>query len=260
MLVVRLVQVELPQALAAGQLRLVYQPVHDVGARRGLRGVEALLRWDHPRRGLVPPLDFVPLAEETGDILPIGRWVLDTACRQAVMWNTGRSSPLTMSVNVSAVQLHDPGFLDDVRQILESSGLAGRLLTIELTESVLVEHQRVVPILEELRRLGVGVAIDDFGTGYSSLSYLGQFPVTSVKIDKSFIAQLTASGDAGLVRSILAMAEALGLTSVAEGVETTEQLEMLESFDCGLGQGFYLGRPQLPEQIDELLGLSPLSH
>jgi EAL domain-containing protein (putative c-di-GMP-specific phosphodiesterase class I) len=158
---------------------------------------------------------------------------------------------------VSAVQLRHPHFVADVRHALDSTGLCGSLLTLELTESVLVEHQDVEVLLNELRSFGIGIAIDDFGTGYSSLSYLRRFPVTSVKIDRSFINELTTSHDSGLVKSIIHIAEALGLSTIAEGVETNDQLDLLAAIDCRLAQGFYLGRPQPREHIDELLMRTP---
>jgi diguanylate cyclase (GGDEF)-like protein len=248
-------KVEIPQALRAGEFELYYQPIYDMSGKNVLSGFEALLRWNHPKRGEVGPLDFVPLAEETGDIVDIGRWVLEQACLQAVTWNRQVDVPLSMSVNVSAVQLHHSGFVDDVRGVLQSSGLPGSLLTIEITESVFVEHQRVAEILDQLRTLGIGIAIDDFGTGYSSLAYLKRFPVTSVKIDRSFVMDLVAGRDVGIVRSIIAMADALVLSTVAEGVENIEQLQLLSALDCGLAQGYFLGVPQRAAQIAVLLGI-----
>jgi diguanylate cyclase (GGDEF)-like protein/PAS domain S-box-containing protein len=244
-------KIELPEALARGQFRLDYQPIQSV-SDRGIVGFEALIRWHHPTRGIVPPGEFIPAAEQSGLIFEIGRWVLEEACRQAVVWNAAGERPLSMSVNVSAVQLHNPGFTDLLRNVLETAGLPPSLLTLELTESVLVDQERVVRILEELHTIGVKIAIDDFGTGYSSLSYLQKFPVTSVKVDRSFVAELT-NGDPGLVRSIVSLAEALGLTTVAEGVETAGQLEALTALDCDLSQGFYIGYPQSADQIDTLL-------
>jgi diguanylate cyclase (GGDEF)-like protein/PAS domain S-box-containing protein len=249
-------KVELPAALNAGQLRLDYQPILDISSQ-ALRGFEALLRWDHPERGLIPPVEFIPAAEETGAIVDIGRWVLEEACRQAVLWNDNDSRSLWMSVNVSAVQLYHPGFVADVRRVLQATGLPAALLTLELTESVLIVHDRAEAILAELRAVGVGIAIDDFGTGYSSLAYLQRFPISSFKVDRSFISQLNETGDSGLVRSILAMAEAFGLTTVAEGIETTHQLSALDDLGCNLGQGFYLGRPQSAAEIDRLLRHEP---
>jgi diguanylate cyclase (GGDEF)-like protein/PAS domain S-box-containing protein len=246
-------KIELPEALRSGQFRLDYQPIVDVRSET-IRGFEALIRWHHPERGVVAPGQFIAAAEASGIIVDIGRWVLERACQQAVLWNNASAHPLTMSVNVSATQLHNPGFIDVLRSALADSGLAPSLLTIELTESILVEHTRVAQILEEIRAVGVSIAIDDFGTGYSSLSYLQKFPVTSVKVDRTFVAELAARGDSGLVRSILSLAEALGLTTVAEGVETAGQLEALNALECDLAQGFFLGYPQNSADITELLG------
>ncbi len=246
-------KVDLPRALAAGQFELAYQPIFEVGDATPMRGCEALLRWNHPTRGVVPPLDFIPLAEQSGDIVQIGLWVLDQACQQAVIWNRRSMQPLSMSVNVSAVQLHHGGFAADVARILEATGLPGELLTLEITESMLIEQRGVEAIFDALRMLGVGIAIDDFGTGYSSLSYLKRLPVTAVKIDRSFVMDLASSGDLGLVRSIISIAGALGLSTVAEGVESAQQLDLLASVDCRLAQGFHLGRPATVSQIDQLL-------
>ena len=158
-----------------------------------------------------------------------------------------------MSVNVSAVQLYHHGFTNEVLRVLNSTQLPPALLTLELTESVLIVHDRAEEILAALRAIGVGIAIDDFGTGYSSLAYLQRFPVTSFKVDRSFVSQLATRGDTGLVRSILAMADAFGLTTIAEGIETDSQLDALDALGCNLGQGFYLGRPQTAAQISQLL-------
>ena len=245
-------KVKLPEALRAGQFRVVYQPIQNVRDLE-LYGFEALIRWDHPERGVVAPDDFIAVAEETGLIIDIGRWVLEEAARQAVIWNLRSERRLTMNVNVSAVQLHHLGFLDEVRSVLATTGLPADLLTIEITESVLVEHERVEAILHEIRAMGIKIAIDDFGTGYSSLAYLQRFPVSSVKVDRAFVAQLADGHEPALVRSILAVAEALSLTTVAEGVETDEQLRALDALDCTLAQGFFLHEPQPPEAIDALL-------
>jgi diguanylate cyclase (GGDEF)-like protein/PAS domain S-box-containing protein len=251
-------KVELPEALRAAQFSLAYQPIMDVRSA-DLRGFEALIRWRHPERGLVSPAEFIPAAEETGVIVEIGRWVLEQACHQAVLWNRKWLDPLSISVNVSGVQLHQPGFTDDLQQILDSSGLDPSLLTLELTESVLVRHQRVEAILSGLRALGIGIAIDDFGTGYSSLAYLQHFPVTSLKVDRSFVADLTSRREIGLVRSILSIGDAFGLTTVAEGVETSEQLELLGELGCERAQGYFFGRPQSPGEIDGMLEVTRMA-
>ncbi len=235
-------KIELPSALRDSQFRVVYQPIHRI-QDGNLSGFEALVRWDHPQRGEVGPDEFIPAAEESGVIVELGLWVLEQACRQAVFWNKSSAWPVTMSVNVSGVQLRRPSFVDELKLVLGTTGLSPNLLTVELTESVLIEHESVEPLLRQIRALGVGIAIDDFGTGYSSLSYLKRFPVSIIKIDRSFIKELTLLGDHSLVRSIVAIASALSLQTVAEGVETQDQLDALESLDCQLAQGFFLGRP-----------------
>ncbi|MFN8124620.1 MAG: EAL domain-containing protein, partial [Thermoleophilia bacterium] len=245
-------RVALPEALRLGQLRLIYQPIQDLAGRE-LRGFEALLRWDHPERGEISPADFIPDAEESGLIIEIGRWVLHEACAQAKAWNDRAGRPLTINVNVSGVQLRHPEFLHEVQQALGDTGLPPECLTLEITESVLIEHGQDTSILDRLRDMGIGLALDDFGTGYSSLAYLQRFPVTSVKIDRAFISELTRNGDDTLVRSVVAIAEALSLTTVAEGVESDSQLDTLHALDCGLAQGFFVGRPQNAADIDTLI-------
>ncbi|MFN8108422.1 MAG: EAL domain-containing protein [Thermoleophilia bacterium] len=246
------IKVDLPEALRQRQFRLEYQPIHDL-AQGGLRGFEALIRWDHPERGLVSPVEFIPGAEESGLIGELGRWVLHEACRQLGEWNRRWGSELTMNINVSGVQLRDPGLMDDVANALAANGIPPRLVTLEITESVMVEHASSTDMLDSLRSIGVGLAIDDFGTGYSSLAYLRHFPVTSVKIDRTFIQELSPTTDSPLVRSVVSLARSLQLTTVAEGVETQEQLEALDKLNCGLVQGFYLGRPQPPDEVETRL-------
>jgi len=251
-------KVELPEALRLEQFRLAYQIIVDARSK-DMRGFEALIRWQHPERGLVSPAEFIPAAEETGAIVDIGRWALEDACRQAVLWNRKWPEPLSINVNVSALQLHQPTFNDQLRDILSRTGLDPSLLVLELTESVLVRQQRVETILEELRAIGVGIAIDDFGTGYSSLSYLQRFPVTCLKVDKSFVADLAPGRKAGLVQSILSIGDAFGLTTVAEGVERPEQLELLAHLGCHRAQGFLLGRPLWPGEIDGTLEIKRMA-
>jgi diguanylate cyclase (GGDEF)-like protein/PAS domain S-box-containing protein len=236
------VKTELPTALREGQFRLEYQPVVDVDDRR-LTGFEALVRWEHPIRGLVSPADFIGAAEESGIIVELGGWVLEEAAAQAARWNEVSERSLSMHVNVSAVQLHDGGLVDRVRDALALTGLRPDLLVLELTESLLVEYDRIEGVLEALRTLGVGLAVDDFGTGYSSLSYLHRFPVTCVKIDRAFVAKVDELDGAALVRSIVSIAESLGLEIVAEGVETEDQLRALAGLHCRQAQGFHLGSP-----------------
>jgi EAL domain-containing protein (putative c-di-GMP-specific phosphodiesterase class I) len=246
------VKTELPTALREGQFRLEYQPVLDV-ENRHLSGFEALVRWDHPLRGLVPPADFIGAAEESGIIVELGGWVLEEAAAQAARWNAVSEGPLSMHVNVSAVQLHDGGLVDRVQDALSLTGLRPDLLVLELTESVLVEYDRIEGVLEALRALGVGLAVDDFGTGYSSHSYLHRFPVTCVKIDRAFVAKVHEPDGAALVRSIVSIAESLGLDIVAEGVETEDQLRALADLRCRQAQGFHLGSPAPAHGYDALV-------
>ena len=238
-------------AIANDELTVVYQPIVDLASRRGT-AVEALLRWRHPRFGDVPPATFIPIAEETGLILSLGRWVLHEACRQTRAWQLAElaaGSPdaeeISVSVNVSGRQLDAESLLDDVQAALDGSGLRAECLTLEITESAIMrDAERAVRRLGALRALGVRLAIDDFGTGYSSLSYLRQFPIDVLKIDKSFVDHVAQrSQDSLLVRTIVALGESLGLRLVAEGIERAEQSEALRALGCTVGQGYHFGRP-----------------
>jgi EAL domain-containing protein (putative c-di-GMP-specific phosphodiesterase class I) len=245
---------ELRQALTAGHLRLVYQPIVELATGRVV-GAEALLRWDHPGAPIGPD-QFIPLAEETGDIVPIGRWVLAEACRQARRWQRETSSAeFAISVNTSARELAEPQFVAGVVGALAETGLDPRHLTLEVTESVLLaDETEAVGTLRGLRAAGVHIAVDDFGTGYSSLSYLDRLPVDGLKIDRSFVQGLAPGrGKGALVSATLGFARALGLTVTAEGVETEEQFRKLQELRCGLAQGFYLSRPLPAESLAQLL-------
>jgi diguanylate cyclase (GGDEF)-like protein len=246
---------DLRTALERDELRLHYQPLVDLATDR-IVGVEALVRWQHPTRGLVPPLSFIPLAEDTGLIVPIGRWVLDTACRQARAWlDEHPDSPLVMSVNLSPRQFVQPTLVADVSDILALTGLPADRLELEITESILLdEGESSAAALRALRELGVGLVLDDFGTGYSSLSYLRRLPLDTIKIDRSFIDGLD-SDDANLpiVRAVIALAHGLGIEVVAEGIETAGQLAILRDLVCDRGQGYYYARPQPPEKLAALL-------
>ena len=231
-----------------------YQPLIELATNR-IVGFEALCRWRHPERGLIPPYEFIPVAEDTGLIIPIGRWVLEQAVGQLSAWTALTDQELSMSVNVSGRQLASTEFVETVRGVLAQSGLAPARLTLELTESMLLKDvAETVTRLHELKALGVRLAIDDFGTGFSSLSYLQRFPVDSLKIDKSFVDQIPDASMAGeLVRSIVALGEALGLHTVAEGIEHDFQAVSLEATGCELGQGYLFGRPLSTTQAEELL-------
>ena len=255
------VENDLRRGIVDGQLRLYYQPiVHiDTGA---IAGFEALVRWQHPVRGLLGPVEFIPTAEQTGLIVPLGRYVLAEACLQAASWAdmhvTGEQ--LRISVNVSAKQLAQPGWSDEVAQALAESGLAPRQLVLEITESVLMEDTDNTAVrLEELRRLGVRIAIDDFGTGYSSLGYLRRLPVDILKIDKSFIDGVAEGPhESALARAVVKLASTLRLEAVAEGISTRKQLLQLRRLRCPYGQGFYFAKPQPTEEIPRLLQLGVL--
>lgn len=241
----------LRRALEADQLDVHYQPILAVEGRR-LAGAEALVRWNDPELGPVPPDRFIPLAEESGLIHPLGSMVLERACRQARIWRQALAQPFTMSVNVSAVQFRDGGFVDDVAAILTRTGLPATGLALEFTEGILIED---VPErragFTALSDMGVRLSIDDFGTGYSSLGYLKRFPFDTLKIDRAFIAGVTTnSEDAALADAILAMAHSLGLKVVAEGVETDDQFQFLRNHECDLVQGYLLGRPMAPSDLE----------
>jgi diguanylate cyclase len=224
-------------------------------------GTEALLRWNHPMRGLVPPMDFIPLAEETGLIIPIGEWVLATACARTKAWQDQGFTKLGVAVNLSARQFADPMLLSKLTQIIHASGLDPLSLELELTESTLMSHaESVVAVLENLKLIGVRIAIDDFGTGYSSLAYLKRFPIDTIKIDRSFIRDIpTDAGDQEITRAIIAIAHSLCLKVVAEGVETADQLRFLRGQRCDAAQGYFLYRPLPEEGVVSVLQLNRLT-
>lgn len=242
-------EVDLRRALAKGQLQLHFQPQIDLSSNR-LIGVEALIRWNHPEQGWIPPDRFIPLAEETGLILPIGEWVLTTACRQALAWPS-----LKVAVNVSPVQFRRGDLVAVVRHALEDTGMDAGRLELEITEGVLLQDtEATIATLTALKELGVKIAMDDFGTGYSSLSYLRRFPFDKIKIDRSFIADMGHDKDAdSIINAVISLGRALGMKSNAEGVETIEQADLLRAQGCEEVQGFYFGRPMAGEQIDALL-------
>jgi diguanylate cyclase (GGDEF)-like protein/PAS domain S-box-containing protein len=242
---------ELREGIARGEFRLDYQAVVDLG-RHEIIGYEALVRWEHPTDGELPPGEFIPMAEETGLIVGLGEWVLTEACTEATRLCRLHGRPMHMSVNVSARQLHHPDFLRHVRHALDKSALTPGLLTLELTESTLLtSDERVAKTLETIKGLGVVLALDDFGTGYASLSYLRQFPIDVVKIDRSFTANVESkNGDLVLLKGIIDLGHALQLNLVAEGIETSEQHTIVRRLGCQQAQGFYFGRPSHPAQRD----------
>ncbi len=247
-------EVGLRKALQNDELYLLYQPQLDVRSSE-IVGVEALVRWRHAERGIISPTEFIPLAEETGLIVPIGEWVLRTACSQARAWQKLSGRPVRMAVNLSAKQFKDENLSQIVLSALHDTGLDPRLLELELTEGTLMDDAKAtLATLEQLRGIGVYLSIDDFGTGYSSMNYLKRFDVRALKIDRSFISGLPQdSENAAITRAIIAMAHGLKMVVVAEGVETGEQLVLLEEYGCDLVQGFYLGRPAPAETVTGML-------
>ena len=247
-------EVDLRRGLQEKELVLYYQPVVDEKGR--LQGAEALVRWKHPIRGMVSPAAFIPLAEQTGLILPLGQWVLEAACAQLVAWSRSvLTRSFFLSVNVSVRQFRQPDFVAQVLGTLDASGANPERLKLELTESLLLaDVEDIIARMEHLRRHGVGFSLDDFGTGYSSLSYLKRLPLDQLKIDQSFVRDLqTDPNDAAIVRTILALADSLDLAVVAEGVETTGQLEFLKRHGCKAFQGYLFGRPMPVEMLERAL-------
>jgi diguanylate cyclase (GGDEF)-like protein len=255
------VEAELRRALERDEMRLVYQPVIDVDSGR-IVAVEALLRWHHPERGMVPPLDFIPVAEESGLIVPLGAWVLRQAMRKAVHWRRlcgPDETPVVVSVNLSARQVSEPDLVPTVARLLEETQVDPRQIALEITETVLVEDTTTAAkTLQELEQLGVRLVLDDFGTGYSSLGYVKRFPLAYLKIDRSFVAELGGDGrNEAIVSAISEMARALGARVVAEGVETEAQLDGIRKLGCELAQGYLFSRPVPPDEIDALIRTNP---
>jgi diguanylate cyclase (GGDEF)-like protein len=246
-------EMDLAEALDQEELFLLYQPTFDLRSEE-IVGVEALLRWAHPTRGTIPPDEFIPIAERSGLILPIGRWVLHQACRQAAIWQ-GQGHGLGIAVNVSARQLESDELIDDVRDTLEASGLEPSSLTLEVTETTLMhDTQATAGRLHALKDLGVRIAIDDFGTGYSSLAYLRQFPADSLKIDRSFISEIASSKEStALIHTLVQLGRTLHIETLAEGIEDRAQLQTLQRELCDQGQGFLFSRPLSPDSLEEFL-------
>jgi len=245
----------LRDAIDRREFVLHYQPKMNLETG-AIIGVEALIRWHHPERGMVSPVQFIPIAEDCGFIVPIGQWVLREACHQARAWQDLGLRPVRMAVNVSAVELRASDFVAGVNDILTETGLDPRYLELELTESFLMQDSKsTVAVLEALKGMGVQLALDDFGTGYSSLSYLKRFPIDTLKIDQSFVRDLTTDADdASIVTAVISMGKSLHMGVVAEGVETQEQLAFLREQSCPEGQGYYFSRPVVAEAFTPLLG------
>jgi EAL domain-containing protein (putative c-di-GMP-specific phosphodiesterase class I) len=250
-------ELDLRAAVERDEFFLVYQPIFDLDSGRVL-GVEALLRWEHPERGVVQPDSFVPLLEETNQIVEVGRWVLTEACRQAAEWNLP-DRDMYVSVNVSARQLDDQLLAGDIQRALTSADLEGSALVIEITETALMRDAELTARqLEVIKALGVGVAIDDFGTGYSSFAYLRQFPVDILKIDRSFVTPIVESSESKvLLHTLIQLGKQLGLKTLAEGIEQHEQFCQLQDEHCDSGQGFIFARPLAADAVEGFLASLP---
>jgi len=245
---------QLAGALERDEIEVHFQPIVEVCTGRTV-AAEALLRWRHPERDLIPPSEFIPVAEETGGIIALGSLVLDRACQQAAAWHA--EGPVAMHVNISAVEVRDPGLLDRVSSAMERHGVEPSDLVLEIIESQLVQDAASVQTLKALRTIGIRLALDDFGTGYSSLAYLGDLPVDILKIPKPFVDRL-AHGDDVMVRTICQLAGSLGLDVVAEGVETQAQLDALSAVEAMMVQGYHLARPALASELDVTASLPRL--
>ena len=242
---------DMKKAIALGEFSLNYQPkinLHD----DSLSGMESLIRWQHPEKGLIPPDQFIPFAEETGLIIPLGEWILNTACQQLRLWSENMEQPLNLAINLSALQFQQKDFVRTMKKIIDTHGIDPKNLELEITESmVMADVDKAIVIMKQLRDLGLKLAIDDFGTGYSSLSYLKKFPINTLKIDRSFVRDLTIdSKDAAMVKAIISMAKDLDLDVVAEGVETKEQSDFLRMNGCQYVQGFYFSKPLNVEEFE----------
>jgi EAL domain-containing protein (putative c-di-GMP-specific phosphodiesterase class I) len=249
-------EAELRRAVERQEFVVHYQPIVKLDSGEVI-GAEALVRWQHPTRGLVPPLEFIPLAEETGLIVPLGSWILRQACRQLAEWQRlrGGGEPFVMNVNLSSRQLVREAIADEVAAAVDDSGIRASWLVLEVTETVLMADPEVAAkALASIRDLGVRVALDDFGSGYSSLSHLRRFPIDIVKIDKSFVDDVAHEGaESAIARGIIELGRAMRIQTVAEGIEVDEQAEVLRTLGCELGQGFFFARPLAPDAWAALL-------
>jgi EAL domain-containing protein (putative c-di-GMP-specific phosphodiesterase class I) len=249
-------ETDLRRALERREFQVHYQPIVELQTRQ-IAGFEALVRWEHPERGMIPPGVFIPLAEETGLILPLGLWVLRAACSQLHDWQdrAPELAGLIMSVNLSSKQLAQPDLVERLDQVLQETGLAPQHLKLEITESVIMEHPNsAAEILRQIKNRGIQLSLDDFGTGYSSLSYLHRFPIDTLKVDRSFVNRIDVEdGDPVIVQTIVALAHNLRMQVVAEGVETAGQVERLKTMGCQFAQGYYFSRPVNGESAGALL-------
>jgi EAL domain-containing protein (putative c-di-GMP-specific phosphodiesterase class I) len=254
-------ETDLRMALKRREFLLHYQPFVCLVSGK-IIGFEALVRWQHPQRGLISPVKFIPVAEETGAIIPLGEWVLEEACRQLRLWEGmfDFDRPLIMSVNLSGKQFAQPDLVDRLKAILAATGLSAESLKLEITESVVMDDvESAIGVLKQMKALNVKLGIDDFGTGYSSLSYLSRFPTDTLKVDKSFVGlmELGEGENVAIVRTIVTLAHALGMDVIAEGVETAAQLARLRAIGCEYGQGYFFAKPLPSEDVTALIASEP---
>jgi diguanylate cyclase (GGDEF)-like protein/PAS domain S-box-containing protein len=256
------IETDLRRAVERSEFRLFYQPIVSLATGR-LVGLEALVRWEHPEHGMVAPMDFIPIAEETGLIVPLGQWVLKQACRQLLVWQERGQvgADCWVSVNLSARQITQPDMVKQVEKTLQETGIVPSCLKLEITESAVMENsERVIEVMHRLDALGVLLSMDDFGTGYSSLSYLHSFPFTSLKIDRSFITRMNGNEESfEIIKTIIALAQNLKMEVIAEGIETPEQVTHLQALNCQCGQGYYFSRPLDIHALDNLLDTTPVA-
>ncbi|HLO12524.1 MAG TPA: GGDEF domain-containing phosphodiesterase, partial [Pseudoneobacillus sp.] len=243
----------LRKAIEQNQFQLYYQPQFELATGK-IVGIEALIRWQHPEHGLISPIEFISLAEETGLIVPMGKWILETACRQNKEWQDAGFAAVPIAVNISVRQLQDDNFVEVVTKTLSQIGLDPKYIELEITESIMQNIEKSTVILNELKKHGVKISIDDFGTGYSSLSYLNHLPIDNIKIDKSFVDDIIKHSNQGaIVKTIIDMGHNLNFNVIAEGIETEEQVRFLKEHRCKVGQGYFYSRPLPPESIKEML-------
>ena len=248
-----LLENELRKSVQQGHFRLDYQPKINL-ATGELTGVEALVRWNHPDLGMIPPNTFIPLAEETKMILPLGEWILREACEQARKWQDSGYQPFRIAINLSAVQLEEPTILETIKGILKETGVATNFIEIELTESTFADREGMQETIRMIRELGITVSIDDFGTGYSTFSYIKELPADTLKIDMAFVRDLHQSeGSRAIVQAIVTLADTVGLNVIAEGIECDEQVEILKELGCQEGQGYFYGKPTTPQNCESFM-------
>lgn len=250
------IETELNNAIVNGEMFLCYQPLIDAKTKK-MVGMEALIRWKHPRMGMIRPLEFIPIAEETGLIIPIGEWVLQNACRQFKKWQNMGYTDCGLSVNVSAIQLQQPGFAEIVSRIVNENGILPKFIELEITESIFLGSSPDVSInLNALSEQGFKISIDDFGTGYNSLKNLQEVLISTMKIDRTFICDIKADINKVIIDSVIYLGHSINAEITAEGVETEEQYEYLKKKGCDKIQGYYFSKPLLPEEVIKLLEYS----